>query len=203
MLNLILDIIFIYFFFSVLYLLIFAITGNFRLKKTFTGKDKKLRFAVLLPAYKEDSVIIGTAKQALEQDYPKELFDVVVIADSLRSETLKELEKLPIRLIKVEFELSTKAKAINKTLKQLPDEYDAVVALDADNIMANDFLKLTSVPLASGYKAVQGHRNAKNIDTPMAKLDTVSEEINNHIFRKGHWAIGLSSALIGSGMAFE
>jgi cellulose synthase/poly-beta-1,6-N-acetylglucosamine synthase-like glycosyltransferase len=34
-------------------------------------------------------------------------------------------------------------------------------------------------------------------------LDAVSEEINNNIFRKGHRVLGLSSAIIGSGMAFE
>jgi cellulose synthase/poly-beta-1,6-N-acetylglucosamine synthase-like glycosyltransferase len=37
----------------------------------------------------------------------------------------------------------------------------------------------------------------------MAILDAASEEINNHIFRKGHRAVGLSSAIIGSGMAFK
>ena len=34
-------------------------------------------------------------------------------------------------------------------------------------------------------------------------LDSVSEEINNSIFRKGHTRLGFSSALSGSGMAFE
>ena len=37
----------------------------------------------------------------------------------------------------------------------------------------------------------------------MAVLDAISEEINNHIFRKGHRVLGLSSAIIGSGMAFR
>ena len=37
----------------------------------------------------------------------------------------------------------------------------------------------------------------------MAILDAISEEVNNQIFRKGHRALGLSSALIGSGMAFD
>ena len=36
----------------------------------------------------------------------------------------------------------------------------------------------------------------------MAVLDGVSEEINNTIFRKAHNTIGLSAALIGSGMCF-
>jgi cellulose synthase/poly-beta-1,6-N-acetylglucosamine synthase-like glycosyltransferase len=44
---------------------------------------------------------------------------------------------------------------------------------------------------------------AKNTNTAIAVLDAVSEEINNHIFRKGHRSCGLSAALIGSGMAFE
>jgi len=35
----------------------------------------------------------------------------------------------------------------------------------------------------------------------LALLDGISEEINNNIFRKGHQTLGLSSALIGSGMA--
>ena len=43
----------------------------------------------------------------------------------------------------------------------------------------------------------------KNLDTAVAKLDGISEEINNHLFRKGQRAMGFSSALIGSGMAFE
>ncbi|MEJ7660028.1 MAG: glycosyltransferase family 2 protein [Hymenobacter sp.] len=34
-------------------------------------------------------------------------------------------------------------------------------------------------------------------------LDACNEEINNHIFRQGHVSLGLSSALIGSGMAFD
>ena len=50
---------------------------------------------------------------------------------------------------------------------------------------------------------MQGHRVAKNHNTNLATLDAVSEEINNNIFRSGHRAIGLSSALIGSGMAFD
>jgi hypothetical protein len=50
--------------------------------------------------------------------------------------------------------------------------------------------------------AVQGHRTAKNTNNSWAILDAISEEINNNIFRKGHRVLGLSSAIIGSGMAF-
>jgi len=78
-----------------------------------------------------------------------------------------------------------------------------VVILDADNLMAKDFLKRMNLGFANGFKVIQGHRIAKNSDTSFALLDGISEEINNHIFRQGHRAAGLSSALIGSAMGFE
>jgi len=54
-----------------------------------------------------------------------------------------------------------------------------------------------------GYQVIQGHRTAKDFKTPFALLDACTEEINNNIFRRGHVAVGLPSALIGSGMAFD
>jgi cellulose synthase/poly-beta-1,6-N-acetylglucosamine synthase-like glycosyltransferase len=50
---------------------------------------------------------------------------------------------------------------------------------------------------------VQCHRTAKNKHTPVALLDAISEEINNHLFRKGPRGLGVSVNLIGSGMAFR
>ena len=55
----------------------------------------------------------------------------------------------------------------------------------------------------AGRVAIQCHRTAKNADSDIAMLDGVSEEINNSIFRRGHNRLGLSSALIGSGMCFS
>jgi cellulose synthase/poly-beta-1,6-N-acetylglucosamine synthase-like glycosyltransferase len=70
--------------------------------------------------------------------------------------------------------------------------------------MEKDFLrKINGKFKSTGVKAVQGHRVAKNLNTGFAILDAISEEINNHIYRKGHRVLGLSSGLIGSGMAFE
>ena len=66
-----------------------------------------------------------------------------------------------------------------------------------------DFLTKTNRAFNRGYSIVQGHRIAKNINNSFAILDAISEEINNYIFRKAHRSIGLSAALIGSGMAFD
>ena len=88
-------------------------------------------------------------------------------------------------------------------MDQIKEEYDFVVILDADNVVEPHFLEQLNEECAKGYKAIQCHRCAKNNNNNIAVLDGVSEEINNTIFRKAHNRIGLSSALIGSGMCFD
>jgi len=91
-------------------------------------------------------VILDSAKRALEQTYPATHYRVAVIADSLQPVTLLALRQLPIDVVEVHFESSTKVKSLNTALTSLPDEMDYVVILDADNVMASDFLvKINSV----------------------------------------------------------
>jgi cellulose synthase/poly-beta-1,6-N-acetylglucosamine synthase-like glycosyltransferase len=188
---------------SGLYLLIFAVAGRIRLSQNLPENPPCSRFAVLIPAYKEDAVILTTAREARNQNYPADRYDIVIIADSLKPETLAELNQLPVTIVRVAFTNSTKAKAINKAIDELPGHYDSVIVLDADNIMAPDFISKINQVLQSGKVVVQGHRVARNENTSFALLDAISEEINNHIFRKGHRVLGLSAALIGSGIGFD
>ena len=192
-----------YFGFASIYIFLFAFAGIFKAKKKKVIINKQRKFAVLIPGYKEDNVIVEVARRALEQSYAEELFDVVVIADSFQENTLNKLRKLPIELVEVSFEKSTKSKALNKAMDIIGDQYHVALVLDADNIMEFDFIERINDAFNKGYKVVQGHRMAKNTNTAFAILDAISEEVNNHIFRKGHRVLGLSSALIGSGMAFD
>ena len=192
-----------YFTMSSLYVLIFAIGGHFYRKRMIKTSLCFSKFAVFIPAYKEDEVIEEVARTALNQNYPSKYFDVIVIADSLKKQTINGLNKLPIKLVEVSFENSTKAKALNTAMEQLNNNYDYALILDADNIMEGEFLKKLNTAFKYDFRVVQGHRKAKNLNTSFAILDAASEEINNHIFRKGHAALGLSAGLIGSGMAFE
>jgi cellulose synthase/poly-beta-1,6-N-acetylglucosamine synthase-like glycosyltransferase len=194
---------FVYFGLMTSYIFIYAVAGLFY-KQIHLKKVKKLRkFAVLIPGYKEDAVIVNVAKEALKQNYPSDKFEIIVIADSFKSETLTALRKLPIRVVEVVFEISKKSKALNKCMEIIGDNYDIALILDADNIMQPDVLQKINETFERGFVAVQGHRTAKNLNTNFAVLDAMSEEINNHIFRKGHRVLGMSSALIGSGMGID
>lgn len=161
------------------------------------------RIAVFVPAYKEDGIIVSTAKSMLALEYPRELYDVYILADSFQKETLEELKQLPVEVMEVKFEKSTKAKALNEGFRRIHKNYDIALICDADNVLAKNFLQKVNDAFSANIRGVQGQRVAKNLDTSYAILDSCSEAINNHIFRKGTNAIGLSSAVIGSGMAFD
>ena len=196
-------IIFAYLGFAAIYIFIYAFAGLFGYREKKATNNTTRKFAVLIPGYKEDNVIVEVAKKAIEQSYPSNLFEVIIIADSFKKETLENLSKINVTVVEVSFEKSTKSKALNKAMQTIGDNYDIALILDADNIMDYHFIDKINNAFNNGYIAVQGHRVAKNINTSFALLDAISEEVNNHIFRKGHRVLGLSSALIGSGMAFE
>lgn len=185
------------------YIFIFALAGKFYSEKKLTVEVPLKRFIIYIPAYKEDAVILHAAQEALKLDYPKSLFHVVVIADSLKQSTFEKLAEMPLQLVEVVFEKSTKAKALNKAIEQTKDRFDYAIVFDADNVAKSDYLHRMNEAFARGHLVVQGQRTAKNQDTSMAMLDAISEAINNHIFRKGHRAVGLSSAIIGSGMGLQ
>lgn len=199
-------ILFLIFLVSVLYLFIFALFSIKKKTYTYPTARKKYRFAVLFPAYREDSVILHSVEAFFKNVYPRDLYDIIVISDQMSESTNKELINLSAKVIEVTHSPSSKTSALKNAIEYIEKEqlkYDIVVILDADNLTDNDFLEKINDAFYSGCSAVQTHRVAKNRDTNIAVLDAISEEINNSIFRKGHTQIGFSSALIGSGMVFE
>lgn len=197
-------IVFTYFGFSVLYVFAFAVAAKFYKNRKQDATYLPLKkIAVLVPAYKEDEIILTTAYNLLNQDYPKDLFDIYIIADSFKSSTIDQLNRLPLNVMQVAFKNSSKTKSLNECFDKISKPYDIALICDADNMLGRSFLKQINDAFLNGAKAVQGRRVAKNLDTSFAILDGCSEAINNNIFRKGANALGLSSSVIGSGMAFE
>lgn len=190
---------------NVVYLACFAVAGHWKAGPGIVAvaAATNRRMCVLMPAYHADALVLETAPAAQRHAYVG-LMQVCVIADGLLPTTVQALRRQQIEVIEVAFDKSTKGKALLAALQALPtDTYDVAVVLDVDNIMDTSFLTQINQAFEAGYRVVQGHRTAKNFDTPFAVLDACNEEISNHLFRQGHACLGMSAALIGSGMAFE
>ena len=123
---------------SSFYIMLFAFSALFYKDKKDELHEKLRKFLILIPAYKEDIVIKDVAKDATLQNYPSGLFDVYIIADTLKAQTVKDLKNIPVNVLEVSFEQSTKAKSINKALEIIKHDYEGIIILDADNLMEPD-----------------------------------------------------------------
>ncbi len=191
---------------TVVYFLVFAVASLFYHQNDVKHSKTQNRFIVLIPSYKQDSVILQTVNSALGQTYPQRMFDVVVISDHQQELTNMHLAQLPITLLAPNFNHSSKAKSLQYAVLNLPQFkiYDAVVVLDAGNIVKPEFLdEVNDAFTSAGTKCIQTHRLSRNRDTTTSRMDSVFEEINNSVFRRGHQVLGLSASLNGSGIVFD
>jgi cellulose synthase/poly-beta-1,6-N-acetylglucosamine synthase-like glycosyltransferase len=194
--------VFIYFAANTLYLFVMALFGRLTRGRRYIIQSEKHRIAVLIPSFREDQVIVDTALQTREHDYPRSRFTVTVIADKLKPETMQMLKQIPVNVLEVN--LGMKSRSLHAALES-PGIRDSeiVMILDADNIMAPGCLEKVNAAFHAGIRAMQCHRTAKNKNSEVALLDAMSEEINTNLFRRGPAMAGLSATPNGSGMAFD
>lgn len=190
---------------TVLYMLFFTITSMLSHKGALPKTNHQSRFIILITAYKNKGVL-QTVRSILAQTYPQRQFDISVVSDHNDEMTNMRLAQEPITLLTPNFEKSTKAKALQLAINNLPQFkiYDIVVVLDAGDLVEPEFLENMNAAFESaGTKAIQTHILSRNRDTTAARMGAIFEEINNSIFRRGHIAVGLSAGLMGSGCAFD
>lgn len=190
---------------AVLYMLIYTIASIFYTKRDVPKTKQLNRFVILIPSYNNPGVV-QTVKSVLAQSYPMRLFDVTVISDHNDEMTNFRLAQEPVTLLTPIFEKSTKAKALQLAVNNLPQFkiYDIAIVLDGGSVVDTDFLeKMNEAFEAAGTKAIQAHRISRNRDSTAARMGAVFEEINNTIFRRGHIALGLSAGICGGGYAMD
>lgn len=188
---------------NAIYLLVFSVAGAISDNSTpaDSTKSEKQSYLILIPAYKEDAVILKSVEHAMALDYPASKFHCAVIADGFKEETIEAIRKKGAEaFVMPDDENRNKSKSIQKYLAHCYKEYDNVLVLDGDNCVERDMLVRANAYFNSGTKVLQARRVAKNESNSMSRLDSLSESINNHIFRKGQRSLGLSASLIGSGM---
>lgn len=196
-----------YLFANSLYVLIFAIASRLPQKsksKHITPKTTFLKFALIVPAFKNDHVILETLPRNLRINYPRDKFRIIVAGDALQNETIEKLSLYDADILDLHLIKSSKVKAIHNTDFLIQQgKFDYIILLDIDNELETDYLLKLNNFIQPEMQIIQTHRGAKNLDTPFSVLDAMSEEVNNSIFRKGHDRLGLSAALIGSGVVIR
>ena len=190
--------------FFTLYYFFLAFFGLFRSPDRHTSKPAK-KFAVLVAAHNEEKVIGQLIENFHILDYPKELFDIFVIADNCNDNTA-EVARLAGARVFERFDKDNKGKGFAvewgfAKLFALPTSYDAIAIFDADNLVHPQFLRVMNHHLLKGETVIQGFLDAKNpTDTWVAGTFAICFWVVDHIWHLAKYNIGLSSCLGGTGM---
>ena len=173
-------------------------------------KDKKLiiekehKFMAIVPAHNEENVIQNLVESLVTQDYPKDLYDIYVIADNCTDRTAEIAKAAGAKVLKrFDEKHKTKGFALNWFLKQKIEEdadYDAFCVFDADNIVDKNFLKNMNKKLCQGEEIVQGYRDIKNpTDSWVASGYAIFYWMMNRFYHLARYNVGLSPLLNGTG----
>lgn len=162
------------------------------------------RFAFLIPAHNEEKVIGPLLDSINRQSYPSELYKVYIAADRCTDKTAEVARSKGATVIERWEGQSGKTWNIRYALEKIPLEaYDYLVVVDADNLVAPDFLKEVDRFLQENpeTKALQGYLDTKNpFDTWITKAIAVAYWISNFAWFRSREVLGLSATLGGTGM---
>ena len=168
------------------------------------------RFAVIVPAHNEARVIGRTLESLNRANYPRGLFETIVIADNCSDETARIVEGIGVTCWKrTDRKHKGKGFALQWAFERLKSEriyenLDAVVIVDADTLTDADFLGAMDRRISLGEKAVQGYYDVINPDaSPMASLSYFGFVISRNLRFKGRTRMGWSNNLLGNGMCFS
>ncbi|MBQ8584368.1 MAG: glycosyltransferase family 2 protein [Clostridia bacterium] len=151
------------YFYQFIYLVIAYVGG---IKKYPDAPPSKL--AVIIAARNEEGVIANLIGSLMEQDYPREFFDVFVVADNCTDSTAAVAREAGAIVYERQNQLERgKGYAVDFLLKSIQrdrgeDAYDAFIVFDADNVAEKNYLTEMNKAFAAGYEVVSSYRNASN-----------------------------------------
>ncbi len=124
----------------------------------------KNKFAVILPAHNEQSVIYDSVKSIFSCKYPKDLLDVYVIADNCSDGTAYNARKAGALVLERQNKTKLgKQHALDWAFKKIDlSQYDAVIIFDSDNRVDPGYLTEMDYQLQKGNKVIQGYVGTKN-----------------------------------------
>ena len=167
------------------------------------------RFAVLIAARNEETVIGDLLDSLHAQDYDMSLITVFVIADNCTDRTAAiASEKGAVVYTRQNKQAVGKGYALEALLAHIksdyPDGYDAYLVFDADNLLAPDFLTRMNESFSAGNEIITCYRNSKNYGSNWISAGYALWFLRESRFLNGaREALGSSCAVSGTGFLFS
>ena len=166
------------------------------------------RFAAVIAAHNEELVIAHVIDSLRNQNYPRKLFDVFVVADNC-SDNTATIAKNHRALVYERHDLVKTGKGhalewIFQKIFEIDGEYDALCVFDADNLVSPNFLYEMNKQLCKGHRVVQGYIDSKNpFDSWITCSYSIAFWLANRTFQLPRYYLGLSCSLCGTGFCVD
>jgi len=183
---------------------VFKIIGKNKSQKITTKKQNK--FAIIIPAHNEELMIGDVIDNVLLVDYPREKYDLIIIADNCTDRTAEIARKKGVDCYERKDNVKKgKPYALDWVLRQLNiDSYDAFTIIDADTFIDKTYLNAMNEEINRGAEAVQGYFGVMNPDeTWLTRLMAIPGVVKFNVRYYCKQAIGLTCPLMGNGMCFS
>ncbi|MBD9009026.1 MAG: glycosyltransferase [Clostridiales bacterium] len=152
------------------YQFFYIFVGLLKKPKKFSAK-KQHRFAVVVSARNESSVIGNLISSIRNQNYPQELVDIFIIADNCTDNTA-EIARSAGAIVYERFnkEQVGKGYALDWMFNIIESEYadrnyEGYIIFDADNVLDPNYIAEMNKVFDNGYRIITSYRNSKNYDT--------------------------------------
>jgi exopolysaccharide biosynthesis WecB/TagA/CpsF family protein len=193
---------------AALYLLVLALAAC-AARRVAATRPAHRRLAVLVPAHDEAELVGRCIRSLLDQTYPTELYDVVVIADNCTDDTaLVAISEGAMVMVRDEPDDRGKGQALrwamDRLLVERPDVAGFVV-VDADSVADPGMLAALAARLDAGAEAVQAEYLSLNPSEMSAREELAAAALLlfHRVRFRGRTALGFPCQLVGNGMLFS
>lgn len=195
--------------------LIFTLCYAYQFLYIFVGllkRPKKLetdtyhRFAIIISARNEETVIGQLIESIMNQNYPADKLDTFVIADNCTDATAQVardaganvFERFNTELVGKGYALDWLFDIIRKDYADR--QYDGYLVFDADNLLDPNFVLEMNKTFSHGYRVVTSYRNSKNFGSNWVAAGSSLWFLREARFlNNARMELGTSCAISGTG----
>lgn len=156
-------------------------------------------YAIIVTAYEQTTLIPAVVASLLKLNYSN--FHIYIVADKCDVSDLK-FEDDRVIVLRPEQTLSSNTRSHFYAINRFKRAHERLTIIDSDNLVDPNYLLELNKLFDLGFSAVQGVRDAKNLDTLYAALDGARDIYYHFYDGKLLYHVGSSATLAGSGMAF-
>lgn len=175
-----------------------------------SGPGKYHRYAVLIAARNEETVIAQLIESIRSQDYPSDRVTIFVAADNCTDATAQTARAAGASVyVREDKSRIGKGYVLHFLLEQIQrdvglEQFDGFFVFDADNLLRRDYIRQMDRTFSQGYEIVTSYRNSKNygsswISAGYALWFLRESEYLNH----ARMLLDTSAAVSGTGFLFS